>query len=91
MSSMDVEASNVSLTRTAAGLALAGVALMVVLAVIDHDGGGWLVQPVLGLAAAITAWRAGGSSPKKNLIAFLALLIGVILVVVFLGFVIAEA
>jgi len=90
MSSTSAEASNVSLTRIAAALALAGVALMVVLAAIDHDGWGWLVQPVLGLAAAVTAWRAGGSSPK-NLIAFLALLIGVALVVVFLAFFIAEA
>lgn len=90
MSTTGAETSNVSLTRMAALLALAGVAVMVVLAVIDHDGWGWLVQPVLGLAAAVTAWRAGGSSPK-NLIAFLALLIGVILVVVFLGFLIAEA
>lgn len=90
MSSMDAEASNVSLTRIAAGLAIAGVALMVVLATIDHDGWGWLVQPILGLAAAITAWRAGGSSPK-NIIAFLALLVGAALVVIFLGFVIADA
>ena len=90
MSTTGAETSNVSLTRMAALLALAGVAVMVVLAVIDHDGWGWLAQPVLGLAAAVTAWRAGGSSPK-NLIAFLALLIGVILVVVFLGFLVAEA
>ena len=90
MSSTGAEASNVSLTRIAAILALAGVALMVVLAAVDHDGGGWLVQPVLGLAAAITAWRAGGSSPK-NLIAFVSLLLGVALVVIFLGFMIAEA
>jgi hypothetical protein len=90
MSTTSAEASNVSLTRVAAVLALAGVALMVILAAMDHDGGGWLVQPVLGLAAAVTAWRAGGTSPK-NMIAFLALLIGVALVVVFLAFVIADA
>jgi len=90
MSSTDAEAPNVSLTRIAAGLAIAGVAVMVVLAALDHDGGGWLVQPVLGLAAAITAWRAGGSSPK-NPVAFVALLLGVALVVVFLAFVIADA
>ena len=90
MSSTGAEASNESLTRVAAILALAGVALMVVLAAMDHDGWGWLVQPVLGLAAAVTVWRAGGSSPK-NMIAFVALLLGVALVVVFLAFLIAEA
>lgn len=90
MSSTSAEASNVSLTRTAVILALAGLLLMAVLATIDHDGWGWLLQPVLGVAAAVSAWRAGGSSPK-NLLAFLALLIGVALVVVFLGFVIADA
>ena len=90
MSTTSAEASNVSLTRAAALFALAGVALMVVLAVIDHDGWGWVVQPILGLAAAGTAWRAGGGSPK-NPVAFVALLLGVALVVVFLGFVIADA
>ena len=90
MSSTGAETSNESLTRVAAILALAGVALMVILAAMDHDGWGWLVQPVLGLAAAVTAWRAGGSSPK-NMIAFVALLLGVALVVIFLAFLIAEA
>lgn len=90
MSSTSAEASNVSLTRTAAGLAVAGLILMAVLAAMDHDGWGWLVQPVLGLAAAVTAWGAGGKSPKKNLPAFLALLVGVALVVLFLCFLIFE-
>ncbi len=83
-----VSVGNDSLTRTALLLAGAGVLVMLVLAAIDHDGAGWLLQPVLGLAAAVTAWRAGGSSPR-NMLAFLALIIGVLLVLIFLGFVVA--
>ncbi len=83
-----VSIGNDSLTRTALLLAGAGVLVMLVLAAINHDGAGWLLQPVLGLAAAVTAWRAGGSSPR-NMLAFLALIIGVLLVLIFLGFVVA--
>lgn len=79
-----------SLTRTALLLAGAGVLVMVVLAALDHDGAGWLLQPVLGLAAAVTAWRAGGTSPR-NMPALLALIIGVLLVLIFLGFMIGES
>lgn len=75
----------VSLTRTAAVLAAAGVLVMVVLAALDHDGPGWVLQPVLGLAAAVTAWRAGGASPR-NMLALAALIVGVLLVLIFLGF-----
>ena len=71
-------------------LAAAGVLVMVVLATLDHDGPGWLLQPVLGLAAAVTAWRAGGTSPR-NMLAFGALIVGVVLVLIFLGFMIGEA
>lgn len=90
MSTTGAETSNVSLTRVAALLALAGVAVMVVLAAMDHDGAGWLLQPILGLAAAVTAWRAGGNSPK-NPVAFVALLLGVALVVVFFAYLVSEA
>ncbi|MEA2143315.1 MAG: hypothetical protein QOI64_1745 [Solirubrobacteraceae bacterium] len=83
-----VTTGNESLTRTALLLAGVGVLVMVVLAAIDHDGAGWLLQPVFGLAAAVTAWRAGGTSPR-NMPAFLALIIGAILVLIFLGFVIS--
>ena len=79
-----------SLTRTAVVLAAAGVLVMVVLAALDHDGAGWLLQPVLGLAAAVTALRAGGTSPR-NMLAFAALIVGVLLVLIFLGFVISES
>ncbi len=85
-----VTTGNESLTRTALLLAGAAVLVMVVLAAIDHDGAGWLLQPVLGLAAAVTAWRAGGTSPR-NMPAFLALIIGVLMVLIFLGFMIGEA
>lgn len=83
-----VTTGNASLTRTALLLAGAGVLVMVVLAAMDHDGAGWILQPVLGLAAAVTAWRAGGSSPR-NLPAFIALVIGAILTLIFLGFVVS--
>ncbi len=61
---------------------------MFVLASIDHDGAGWLLQSVLGLAAAVTAWRAGGTSPR-SMAAFAALIVGVLMVLIFLGFVLA--
>jgi len=78
------------LTRTAVVLAAATVLTWVVLAALDHDGAGWLIFPVLGLAAAVSAWRAGGTSPQ-NMRAFVAFIIGVLAVLVFLGFIIADA
>ena len=90
MASRGAGTSDVSLTRTAVVLAAAAVLVMVVLAAIDHDGAGWLLQPVLGLAAAVTAWRAGGTSPR-NMLAFAALIVGVLMVLIFLGFVIGES
>jgi glycerol uptake facilitator-like aquaporin len=83
-----VTTGNQSLTRTALLLAGAGVLVMVVLAAMDHDGAGWILQPILGIAAAVTAWRAGGTSPR-NLPAFIALIIGVILTLIFLGFLVS--
>ena len=79
-----------SLTRTAVVLAAATVLSWVVLAALDHDGAGWLIFPVLGLAAAVTAWRAGGTS-TKNMPAFVALIIGVLALLVFLGFIIGDS
>jgi hypothetical protein len=79
-----------SLTRTAVVLAAATVLVIVVLAALDHDGAGWLLQPVLGLATVVTAWRAGGTSPK-NMPAFVALIIGVLAILLFLGFIIGES
>ena len=88
MASTGAVTQNRPLTRTAIGLAAATVIAFVVLAALDHDGPGWLIFPVLGLAAAVTAWRAGGTSPK-NIGAFVALIIGVLAVLVFAGWVIA--
>ena len=77
-----------SLTQAAAGLAAAAVVVCLVLAAVDHDGPGWMLQPLFGAAAAVTAWRAGGRSPR-NPVAFVALIVGVIAVAVFVGFVVA--
>jgi hypothetical protein len=79
-----------SLTRAALALAAATVVAWIVLAALDHDGAGWLILPVLGVATALTAWRAGGTSPK-NRGAFAAFIIGVLAIVVFIAFVIADA
>ena len=89
MASTGAVTENQSLTRMAIGLAAATVIAFVVLAAVDHDGAGWLIFPVLGLAAAGTAWRAGGTSPK-NMGAFVALIIGVLAVLVFVGWLMAD-
>ena len=81
---------NRSLTRAAIALQDATVIAFLVLAAVDHDGAGWLIFPVLGLAAAGTAWRAGGTSPKQ-VGTFVALIIGVLAILGFLGWVIADA
>lgn len=67
-------------------LAAATVILRVVLGATDHDGGGWLVWGLLGLATAVTAWRAGGTS-RRNVGALVALIIGALAILVFLAFV----
>jgi len=90
MSSTGAETRNdQSLTRAAVGLAVATVIAWIIPVALDHDGAGWLVFPILGLAAAVVAWRAGGTSPK-NMPAFVALIIGVLAVIVFVAFVIFE-
>ena len=78
-----------SLTRMAIGLAVATVVAWIIPAALDHDGAGWLVYAILGLAAAVVAWRAGGTSPK-NMPAFLALIVGVVAIIVFAAFVIFD-
>lgn len=90
MTSTDAATGNgQSLTRAAIGLAAATVVAWVVPVALDHDGAGWLVFPVLGIATAIVAWRAGGTSPK-NMPAFVAFIIGVLAIIVFLAFLIFE-
>ena len=74
----------------AIGLAAATVVVWIVLAAVDYDGAAWLILPILGVATALASWRAGGTSPR-NVRAFVPLVIGVLAVVVFLIFVIADA
>ena len=81
---------NESLGKTSAMLAAAALLTMIVLAAIDHDGAAWIIQGVLGLAAAVTGFRAGGTSPR-NTLAFAGFLVGTILFLVFAGYLIAEA
>jgi hypothetical protein len=78
-----------SFTRAAIALAAATVVAWIIPVVLDHDGAGWLVFPILGIAAAVAAWRAGGTSPK-NMPAFVAFVIGVLALIVFIAFVIFE-
>ena len=85
-----VKEQDQSLARIAAALAAAAVAVMFVLAAMDHDGAGWLLQPAFGLAAVIAAWKAGGTSPRNRL-AFIALVFGALMIVVFAVYAIADA
>lgn len=83
-------ANSGSLSRLAAGLAAAAVLAMVLLAAADADGPIWIVQGVLAAAAAVVGWRAGGTTPR-NALAFGGFVVGALLLVVFVGFTIAEA
>ena len=74
----------------AVGLAAATVVAWIVLAVIDHDGPGWLVVPVLGALAAIVGWRAGQGSRPTGL-ALVAVIVGVLGVLSVLVWIIADA
>ncbi len=78
---------NESLTRTAVAFAAAAVVAWFVLVAIDHDGPAWILLPVLGIGAAVTAWRAGGTSPT-NKPAFVAFIVGAAAILSFLAFVI---
>ena len=77
------------LTRLAVGLAAAAVVLWLALAAADHDGPLWLVWALLGLATAVVAWKAGGTSPR-NRTAFVCFLIGILAVLVFIGFLLSD-
>ena len=89
MTSTDAAPAGVPMTKVAIGLAVATVVAWVVLAAVDTDGAAWLILPLLGAATAVTAWRAGGTSPR-NVPAFVSFVIGVLAIVVFLIFVIAD-
>ena len=80
---------NRTLTWLAIALAAATVILWVVLGAVGHDGAGWLGWGLLGVATAVTAWRAGGTS-RRNVGALVALSVGVLAIVVFLGFIVAD-
>jgi hypothetical protein len=90
LTSASETAGDTSRAQTAIVLAAATVLSFIVLAALDHDGAGWMVFPLLGLATAVMAWRAGGTSPR-NMRAFVPLIIGVLAILVFLGWMIADA
>ena len=90
MTMSDAATPDESQTRTAVLLAAATVVVWIVLAALDHDGPGWLLLPAFGLATAVTAWRAGATS-RRDTRALVALVVGVLAILVFLGFVIADA
>ena len=79
-----------SLTNVAVGLAAATVLAMLVLGAAGADGAIWILQGALAAATAVTAWRAGGTS-TRNPLAMGALVVGVVLLLVFLGFLVSEA
>ena len=88
MEAMDTTARDTSQGKLSLMLAIGAVVTMAVLAAIDHDGPVWILQGVLGLAAAVVGYRAGGTSPKSGP-AFVGFLVGTILFLIFMGFVIA--
>lgn len=83
-------ATDAPLAKVAAALAAATVLVLVVLNIIGADGPIWTLQAVLALATIVAAWKAGGTSPR-NTLAFVSLLVGVVLLLMFLGFLLAEA
>ena len=77
------------LTRVAVGMATAAVVLWVALVAADHDGPLWLVWALVGVGTAVVSWKAGGTSPR-NRTAFVCFLIGLLAVLVFIGFVLSD-
>ena len=73
----------------ALGLAIATVVSFVILAAIDHDGAGWVLQPVLGLATLVTAWMAAKGMPRSGK-ALIAFVIGALAVLNFIGWIILD-
>ena len=79
-----------SRANLAAGLAAAAVVVWLALMAADADGPIWILQGALALAAAIAGWRAGnGAMPHGR--ALVALVVGGLLFLMFVGFTIAEA
>lgn len=79
-----------SQVNLALGLAAATVVAWIVLAVIDHDGPGWLIVPVFGALAAIVGWRSGQGSRPSGL-ALVAIIVGVVGVLSVLIWIINDA
>lgn len=88
---LDATGQDRSRTNLAVALAVAALVAAVALMATDADGPIWLVQAALGLAAAVVGWLAGGRSPRHNLPAFVALVVGAILFLMVVGWLIAEA
>jgi hypothetical protein len=86
----DSPAADRSRTNLAVALAGATVLAVVILNIAGADGPIWIIQGVLAAATAVAAWRAGGTS-TRNPLAMGALVVGVVLLLLFLGFLIAEA
>ena len=85
----DAPAADRSATNLAVGLAAATLLAMIILAAAGADGAIWIIQGVLGAAAAVAGWRAGGTS-TSNPLAMGALVVGAVLFLIFLGFAISE-
>ena len=90
MDTTDTVGRDESMTKVAVVLAAGALLTAIVLNILEADGPIWIIQGVLGLAAAVTAWRAGGTSPA-NRPAFIAFIVGTLLFLAFMGFLIAEA
>ncbi len=85
--------TSTSRENLALGLGLAAVVTWVIALIIagddDENGWIWLVMAGLGLAAVVAGLRAGPGRPRGR--ALIGAILGGILVLLFLGFVIAEA
>lgn len=92
---MTPDASPAATTSSRANLALglglaALVSWFIALAITENDDNGWIwvVMAALGLAALVTGLRAGPGRPTGR--ALIGAAIGGLLVLLFLGFVIAD-
>jgi hypothetical protein len=81
---------NATLTRIAVALAALAVIQIVAMQLAGVHGPIWITQGVLAAVTTGVAWKAGGTTPR-NSPAFSALVIGVVLLIAFAGFAIANA
>jgi hypothetical protein len=73
--------------KLALGLGIGSVLVFVVLAVLDHDGAGWVLQPVLGIAAMVTGWMSAKGMPRSGK-ALIGFVLGAAMTLLFLGWII---